>query len=67
MLRLFDPSFADGHSEQPPGTVTGTAEGAIHVATVGGTLTLGRVQAEGARKVAAAELVNEGDVLERAP
>ena len=66
-LRLFDPSFADGHAEQPPGTVTGTADGAIRVATIGGTLTIGRVQAEGARKVAAAELVNEGDVLERAP
>ena len=45
--------------------VTGSADGAIDIAVIGGTLTIARVQAEGARKAAAAELVNVGDVLER--
>ena len=48
-----------------PGTGTGGAGGAVGMAVIGGTLTIARVQAEGARKVAAAELVNVGDVLER--
>ncbi len=64
-LRLFDPSYATGHPAEDPGTVTGAADGAIEIAVIGGTLTIGRVQAEGARKVPAAELVNVGDVLER--
>ena len=64
-LRLFNPSYATGHPQEAPGTVTGSVDGAIAIAVIGGTLTIARVQAEDARKVAAAELVNVGDVLER--
>ena len=64
-IRLFNAAFADGYSEQTPGTVTGTAAGAIEVAVIGGTLTIGRVQQAGERKVAAMEVVQVGDVLER--
>ncbi|MDP6606978.1 MAG: methionyl-tRNA formyltransferase [Dehalococcoidia bacterium] len=65
-LRLFSPSYAVGNPDEAPGTVTATVDGAIEIAVIGGTLTIGRVQADGARKVAAADLVNVGDVLERA-
>ncbi|MEE8421622.1 MAG: methionyl-tRNA formyltransferase [Dehalococcoidia bacterium] len=65
VLRLFTPSYAVGHPDEDPGAVTAVVDGAIEVAVVGGTLTIGRVQAEGARKVPAAELVKVGDVLER--
>ena len=64
-LRLYNPSYATGHPDEDPGTVTGSSDGAIEIAVIGGTLTIARVQAEGARKVPAAELVNVGDVLER--
>ena len=63
--RLFNPSYATGHPQEAPGTVTGSTDGAIAIAVIGGTLTIARVQAKDARKVAAAELVNVGDVLER--
>jgi methionyl-tRNA formyltransferase len=64
-LKLFTPSYSPGHSEERPGTVTASNDGAIEIAVIGGTLTIGRMQPEGGRKVAAAELANVGDVLER--
>ncbi len=64
-LKLFTPSYATGHSEETPGTVTASDDGAIEIAVIGGKLTIGRVQPEGGRKVPAADVVNVGDVLER--
>ena len=64
-LKLFTPSYTPGHSTVPPGTVTASNDGAIEIAVIGGTLTVGRVQPEGGRKVPAVDLVNVGDVLGR--
>jgi methionyl-tRNA formyltransferase len=62
-LRLFDAGLIEGKSDAPPGTVTAVAEGRAEVALIGGTLRVGRVQREGAAKVAAADVLNEGDAL----
>ncbi len=66
-IKLFDARFVDASPDEPPGTVTGAENGAALIAVIGGTLTVGRVQREGERKVAAAEVLSVGDVLERAP
>jgi methionyl-tRNA formyltransferase len=62
-LRLFDTSLVEGKSDAPAGTVTAVAEGRAEVALIGGTLRIGRVQREGGAKVAAAEVLDEGDAL----
>ena len=67
VLRLFTPSYTSGHAQEAPGTVTGSVDGAIEVAVIGGTLTVGRVQPEQGGKVAAAELVSVSDLLEAGP
>ena len=64
---LFDATYAGGAPHEPPGAVTAERDGKIDVAVIGGTLTVGRLQAQGARKVAAAELASTGDVLQRLP
>lgn len=66
LLRLFNASYIDAAPRVPPGTVTAALEdGTVQLATIGGLLTVGRVQLEGASKVAAAEVLRTGDVLER--
>jgi methionyl-tRNA formyltransferase len=66
VLRLFNTSYLDAAPAVPPGTVTAVLEGGrVQVATIGGLLTVGRVQAAAAGKVAAAAVLGPGDVLER--
>jgi methionyl-tRNA formyltransferase len=62
-LRLFDTELVEGKADAEEGIVTAVAEGRAEVALIGGTLRVGRVQREGGAKVAAAEVLNEGDVL----
>lgn len=62
-LRLFDAGLTEGKAPAEPGTVVALAEGRAQIAVVGGTLRIGRVQREGGAKVAAAEVLAEGDVL----
>ena len=64
---IFDATYAGGAPGEPPGTVTAQRDGKVDVAVIGGTLTVGRLQAQGARKVASAELASTGDVLQRLP
>jgi methionyl-tRNA formyltransferase len=64
-LRLFDANYRPGAPDQPPGTVMAVVDGKIEVAVIGGTLTIGRAQPEGARKSAASDHVQVGEVLER--
>jgi methionyl-tRNA formyltransferase len=61
--RLFDCALVEGHSNQPPGTVTTLVDGKASVALIGGTLIVGRVQQDGP-KVAAGDVLAVGDVLE---
>jgi methionyl-tRNA formyltransferase len=66
VLRIFNATHVDAAPAAPPGTVTALLEtGGVQVATIGGLLTLGRVQPEGAAKVAAAEVLRVGDLLVR--
>ncbi len=66
VLRLFNASYIDAAPGVRPGTVTAALEdGTVQVATIGGLLTVGRVQPEGASKVPAASVLRAGDVLER--
>ena len=64
-IRLFGSHWQPGHPEQSPGTVVVTADGRAEVAAIGGTVTVERVQREGEAKVAAADVLQTGDVLER--
>jgi len=64
-LRIFGLHFQPGHPEQPPGTVVDTADGQAVIAAIGGSVVVQRVQREGEAKVAAAEVLHPGDVLER--
>src|SRR5688572_8213360 len=53
VLRLFNASHIDAAPVASPGTVTALLDGGgVEVATIGGLLTVGRVQPEGASKVA---------------
>lgn len=61
--RLFDCRLVEGHATEAPGTVTAVSEGNASIALIGGTLVVGRVQQDGP-KVAAAEVLAVGDVLE---
>ena len=66
LVRLFNARHIDAAPAEAPGTVTAVLQdGGVQVATIGGLLTVGRVQLEGASKVAAAEVLHAGDVLER--
>jgi methionyl-tRNA formyltransferase len=66
LVRLFNARHLDAAPADAPGTVTAVLDdGSVRIATVGGLLTIGRVQPEGAAKVAAAEVLHAGDVLER--
>ena len=62
-LHLFDTALVEGKADAEEGIVTAVVEGRAEVALIGGTLRVGRVQREGGAKVAAAEVLNEGDVL----
>jgi len=64
-LRLFGSHWHPGHPQQPPGTVLGIAEGRAEIAVIGGSLVIERVQQAGAPKVAAGDVLQPGDVLER--
>jgi methionyl-tRNA formyltransferase len=66
VVRLFNARYADAAPTEAPGTVTAVRDGgAVEIATIGGLLTVARVQPEGAAKVAAAEVLRAGDVLVR--
>ena len=66
VLRIFNARYVDAAPAVPPGTVHALLDdGCVQVATIGGLLTIGRVQRDGASKVAAAEMLRVGDVLER--
>jgi methionyl-tRNA formyltransferase len=66
LVRLFNAGYLDAAPAGEPGTVTAALEsGGVQVATIGGLLTVNRVQLDGASKVAAAEVLRVGDVLER--
>lgn len=62
-LRLFDAGLTQGKAPADPGTVVALEDGKAQVSVVGGTLRIGRVQRDGAPKVAAAEVLAVGDVL----
>ncbi len=64
-VRLFDATYRPGAPGEPPGTVMALVDGKAEVAAIGGTVTVGRVQREGEGKVAAADVLRAGDVLER--
>lgn len=64
-VRLFGSHWRPGHPDQPPGTVVATSGSSVEIATIGGTLTVDRVQQEGQGKTAAADVLQAGDVLER--
>ena len=64
-LRLFDASFQPGAPGEAPGTVMSVVENRAEIAAIGGTITIGRVQPDDGRKVAAGELLQAGDVLVR--
>ena len=65
-VRLFNARYIDASPAKPPGTVTAVlGDGAAQIAMIGGLLTIGRVQLEDAPKVAAAEVLCAGDILER--
>ena len=64
-LRLFDASFRPGAPGEAPGTVMAIVDRSAEIAAIGGTITVGRVQAEDGRKVAASEVLQAGDALER--
>ena len=61
--RLFDCRLIEGNANAAPGTVLAIGDGGASVALIGGTLMVGRVQQDGP-KVAAAEVLAVGDVLE---
>ncbi|MEX2446593.1 MAG: methionyl-tRNA formyltransferase [Dehalococcoidia bacterium] len=64
-LRLFDARRRVGTSTETPGTVIAVTDGRVEVAGIGGTIEIGRVQRAGEGKVAAGEVLQTGDVLER--
>lgn len=64
-VRLFDTKLRLAAPEAAPGTVIAEDDGKLDIAVIGGVLTVGRLQAEGARKVAAAELAGVGEILLR--
>jgi methionyl-tRNA formyltransferase len=65
-LRLFDATFRPGAPGEPPGTVMSTVDARAEIAVIGGTITVGRVQPDEGRKVGASEVLQAGDLLERA-
>ncbi|MPZ98181.1 MAG: methionyl-tRNA formyltransferase [Dehalococcoidia bacterium] len=65
IVRLFDASFRPGAPGEAPGTVMAVVDSKIEVAAIGGTVTIGRIQPDGGKKVPASELVQAGDVLGR--
>jgi methionyl-tRNA formyltransferase len=65
IVRLFDARFRPGAPEEPPGTVISIVDSSAEVAVIGGFLTVGRVQPQEGRKVAAGDVLRAGDVLER--
>ncbi|MCK9485883.1 MAG: methionyl-tRNA formyltransferase [Dehalococcoidia bacterium] len=64
-VRLFGSHWRPGHPDQPPGTVIATVDTSVEIATIGGTLTIDRVQREGQPKAPAVDALQAGDVLER--
>jgi methionyl-tRNA formyltransferase len=64
-IRLFDASFLPGAPGESPGTVMTVVDNKAEIAAIGGTITIGRVQPDDGRKVAASEVLQAGDVLER--
>ncbi len=65
-VRLFGSHWRPGHPEQPPGTVIAAVDGSVEVAAIGGSVVVDRVQKDGAPKGPAADILQVGDVLERA-
>ena len=65
-IRLFGSHWRPGHPEQPPGTVIATVDGSVEVAAIGGSVVVDRVQKDGSPKGPAADVLQVGDVLERA-
>lgn len=65
-VRLFGSHWRPGHPEQPPGTVIATVDGSVEVAAIGGSVVVDRVQKDGSPKGPAADVLQVGDVLERA-
>ena len=64
-VKLFGARYHPGAPNEPPGTVMSIVEGAAEIAAIGGTLTIGRAQPDGARKTAAGDHMQVGDTLER--
>jgi methionyl-tRNA formyltransferase len=64
-VRLFGSRYQPGHPDQPPGTVVAIVDGRAEVSAIGGTITIERVQRDGQAKVAAGDVLQAGDVLER--
>ena len=65
-VRLFGSHWRPGHPDQPPGTVIATVDGSVEVAAIGGSVVVDRVQKDGSPKGPAADVLQVGDVLERA-
>ena len=62
-LRLFDCICREGKSAATPGTVVAIEDGRALIATVGGAVSIGRVQSDGEAKVAAGSVLAPGDLL----
>jgi methionyl-tRNA formyltransferase len=62
-VRLFGSSYRPGSPSADPGTVIATIEQQVEIAVVGGSIVIGRAQADGGKKIAADEVLNVGDRL----
>jgi len=65
-VKLFGSHWRPGHPDQPPGTVIASVDGSVEVSAIGGSVTIDRVQKDGEPKTKASDVLEVGDVLERA-
>lgn len=65
-VKLFGSHWRPGHPDQPPGTVIASVDGSVEVSAIGGSVMVDRVQKDGEPKTKASDVLEVGDVLERA-
>lgn len=62
-VKLFGSTYRPGSPSEDPGTVVATIDDQVEIAVVGGSIVIGRAQAEGGSKIAAHEVLSVGDHL----
>ena len=62
-VKLFGSIYRPGSPSEDPGTVVATIDDQVEIAVVGGSIVIGRAQAEGGNKIAAHEVLSVGDRL----